>query len=118
MRSFSWGLVLASVVALPAIAADPHWMWGEWCSDSEIMYADQSGVGFNEHTSCGWTDALATQSPLPLTIACRNIYANEDLVVERDHEMLTLVVQRVSDQEISVLFRDDKTPVAFRQCGE
>lgn len=110
---------LALMVASPALATEEHWLWGEWCSsDGEIMYADKNGVGFNEHTICGWTDMPGTASPLAITIACRNVYANEDIVVERDHEMLALTVRLVSDTEISILFRDDNNPVAFKQCGQ
>ncbi len=106
------------IAASSTVAQQSHWIYGEWCSDNEIMYADNTGVGFNEHTSCGWTAAPGDISPTLLTLACRNIYYDGEIAVEAHHEMLKLKVTRMSAAELSIRFGDDDAAVSFTKCTE
>lgn len=115
-------LIGAMSVCSPAWADIARFL-GAHCGTSEVIYIEETGAGFNEHTVCDYlSDPVIKSRSIEASLACRNVYvldASTDpiTVEETDHQNIVLRMHRTADNENYDAFIDGAPIGRFGACG-
>lgn len=119
------GNAAVAVMFLKPWQAQANPVHGEWCTQSERMYIDAQGIGFNEHTLC------TTETPVVLDgtdtwtggITCANVYVtavNDDGSIETHDmplpELTGITLHLVGAEELNVIMGGEGTVIPYSRC--
>lgn len=116
-------LLIGGVSVSSPVLADIAPFLGAHCGEVEIIYIEETGAGFNEHTICDYLTVPHTKSrSVEISMACRNVYVldatTEPVTVEEtDHQDLILRMHRTADNENYDAFIDGVPIGRFGACG-
>ena len=102
--------------AMPVAASD-YWLAGQWCEENgdERLFVEETGLGFNEHTICRWTDGAPAGRVVDTSISCANVYVSDGETVRMDEANHRFQVDQAADGSIAL--RIDGAAV-FLPCEE
>ena len=119
---FTCLLMGAMSVSSPALA-DMASFLGVHCGEVEIIYIEEAGAGFNDHTVCDYLETPRLKSrSIEVALACRNIYVLDETtdpisVEETNHQNIVLQIHRTAGTENYEAFIDGAPIGRFGDFG-
>lgn len=105
------------LIAVPLVA-QPASIIGTWCEigGGEIIYLEEQGIGFNEHTLCIGTDPLTPVQSYQTLLSCKNIYFVDGVSIEAFQQSRMFSVNLSADDQLQVKLDDQSAPRDFARC--
>ncbi len=105
-------------LSAPSLTAQPVSVIGTWCEigGGEIIYLEEHGIGFNEHTLCIGADPLMPAQSYQTVLSCKNIYFVDGETVEAFEQSRLFSVSLTLEDQLHVTLDDQTPPRAFARC--
>lgn len=117
------GLLIGVMSMSSPVMADIAPFLGAHCGENEIVYIEENGAGFNEHTICDYrSDPVIKAQSIEVALACRNVHILDDstdpiTVEETNHKDIVLRMHRAADNANYEAFVDGAPIGRFGACG-